>query len=143
MIFGKKIRELRDEQGVLQRQLAALLEIDTPMFSKIERGDRRAKREHVIKLAEYLHQDEKEMLTLWLADKVLDAGGDDELSKDAITIAQEQDSKAMTAKRQFDVLTTANCRSVVKSLIVASLESIARGVIGWEHCGISASNYHL
>lgn len=76
MLFGNKIRELRDEQGVLQRQLAALLEIDTPMFSKIERGDRRAKREQVIKLAEYFHQDEKEMLTLWLADKVLDAIGD-------------------------------------------------------------------
>ena len=73
MLFGKKIRELRDENGVLQRQLAALLEIDTPMFSKIERGDRRAKREQVIKLAEYFHQDENEMLTLWLADKVLDA----------------------------------------------------------------------
>ena len=28
MLFGKKIRELRDENGVLQRQLAALLEID-------------------------------------------------------------------------------------------------------------------
>ena len=52
MLFGKKIRELRDENGVLQRQLASLLEIDTPMFSKIERGDRRAKREQVIKLAE-------------------------------------------------------------------------------------------
>ncbi|MBQ6423257.1 MAG: helix-turn-helix transcriptional regulator [Prevotella sp.] len=89
MIFGKKIREFRDEQGVLQRQLAALLEIDTPMFSKIERGDRRAKREYVIKLAEYLHQDEKEMLTLWLADKNLDAVGDDELGNDAITVAQE------------------------------------------------------
>ena len=73
MLFGNKIRELRDENGVLQRQLAALLEIDTPMFSKIERGDRRAKREQVIKLAEYFHQDENEMLTLWLADKVLDA----------------------------------------------------------------------
>ena len=67
MLFGKKIRELRDENGVLQRQLAALLEIDTPMFSKIERGDRRAKREQVIKLAEYFHQDENEMLTFgWL-----------------------------------------------------------------------------
>ena len=44
--------------------MATLLEIYTPMFSKIERGDRRAKREHVIKLVEYLHQDEKEMLTL-------------------------------------------------------------------------------
>ena len=91
MLFGNKIRELRDEQGVLQRQLAALLEIDTPMFSKIERGDRQAKREQVIKLAEYLHQDEKEMLTLWLADKVLDAvDGEDELCSDAITVAQEQ-----------------------------------------------------
>ncbi|TGX79602.1 XRE family transcriptional regulator [Palleniella muris] len=94
MLFGNKIRELRDEQGVLQRQLAALLEIDTPMFSKIERGDRRAKREQVIKLAEYFHQDEKEMLTLWLADKVLDAIGDeDELSHGAITVAQEQIQK--------------------------------------------------
>ena len=93
MLFGKKIRELRDENGVLQRQLAALLEIDTPMFSKIERGDRRAKREHVIKLAEYLHQDEKEMLTLWLADKFIDAvEGEQErdLCNEAIIIAQEK-----------------------------------------------------
>ena len=64
MLFGNKIKELRDEQGVLQRQLTALLEIDTPMFSKIERGDRKAKREQVVKLAEYFHQDEKEMVTL-------------------------------------------------------------------------------
>ena len=90
ILFGNRIRELRDKQGVLQRQLAALLEIDTPMFSKIERGDRRAKREQVIKLAEYLHQDVKEMLTLWLADKVLDAvGTEDEISYDAITVAQK------------------------------------------------------
>lgn len=91
MLFGSKIRELRDEQGVLQRQLAAALEIDTPMFSKIERGDRRAKREQVIKLAELLHQDENEMLKLWLADKILDAvEGEEELSNDAIVIAQEK-----------------------------------------------------
>ena len=93
MLFGKKIKELRDEQGILQRQLAALLEIDTPMFSKIERGDRKAKREQVIKLAEYFHQDEKEMLTLWLADKFIDAVKDvqdRELCVDAITLAQEK-----------------------------------------------------
>lgn len=94
MLFGKKIRELRDENGVLQRQLAALLEIDTPMFSKIERGDRRAKREQVIKLAEYFHKDENEMLTLWLADKVLDAvDGEQELGSQAIEVAQEQIKK--------------------------------------------------
>ena len=93
MLFGNKIKELRDENGIMQRQLAALLEIDTPMFSKIERGDRHAKREQVIKLAEYFHQDEKEMLTLWLADKFIDAVEDEQdldLCNDAIIIAQEK-----------------------------------------------------
>ncbi len=93
MLFGDKIKELREEQGLLQRQLAAFIEIDTPMFSKIERGDRRAKREQVIKLAEYLHHDEKEMLTLWLADKFIDAVEDEQerdLCNDAIIVAQEQ-----------------------------------------------------
>ena len=68
MLLGNKIRSLRDEQGILQRQVAAYLEIDTPMFSKIERGDRRAKRSQVIQMATYFKVDEKEMLTLWLAD---------------------------------------------------------------------------
>lgn len=82
MLLGEKIKELRDEHGVLQRQLAALLEIDTPMFSKIERGDRRAKRTQVIQLAEYFKIDKNELLTLWLADKVLDAiEGEDELKQ--------------------------------------------------------------
>lgn len=30
MLLGEKIKELRDEHGVLQRQLAALLEIEYP-----------------------------------------------------------------------------------------------------------------
>ena len=91
MLFDKKIRELRDEQGVLQRQLAAYLEIDTPMFSKIERGDRRAKRSQVVLLAKYFHINENEMLTLWLADKVLDAlDGEEELRLDALYIARNE-----------------------------------------------------
>lgn len=89
MLFGKKIKELREKQGLLQRQLAAVLEIDTPMFSKIERGDRRAKRTQVIQIANYFNIDEKELLILWIADKVLDAvEGEEELKSDAIKVAQ-------------------------------------------------------
>ena len=73
---------------MLQRQLASLFEIDTPMFSKIERGDRRAKRSQVIQIANYFNIDEKELLTLWVADKVLDAVEDEELKSDAIKVAQ-------------------------------------------------------
>ena len=91
MLLGNKIKELRDKHEVLQRQLAAYLEIDTPMFSKIERGDRRAKRSQVILLAKYFHIDEKEMLTLWLADKVLDVlEGEEELCLDAIEVAKNE-----------------------------------------------------
>ena len=95
MLLGNKIKSLRDEQGILQRQIAAYLEIDTPMFSKIERGDRPAKRSEVPKLAEYFHVDEKELLTLWLADRILDAiEGEDELKFKAIEVAKCELTKA-------------------------------------------------
>jgi transcriptional regulator with XRE-family HTH domain len=70
MFLGKRIKELREERHLLQRQLAASLEIDTPMFSKIERGERKAKREQVLKLASLLEADKDELLTLWLAGQV-------------------------------------------------------------------------
>ena len=35
MIFGKKIKELREKQGMVQRQLAAVIEVDTPMYNMI------------------------------------------------------------------------------------------------------------
>ena len=88
MLFGDKIKELRDEHGVLQRQLAALLKIDTQIFSKIERGDRYAKWTQVIQLAEYFKIDKNEFLKLWLADKVLNAvEGEDEIKRNAIEVA--------------------------------------------------------
>ena len=94
MLLGNKIRSLRDEQGILQRQVAAYLEIDTPMFSKIERGDRRAKRSQVFQLAKYFHVDEKKMLTLWLVDKILDAlEGDEKQGFNAIEIVRKELAK--------------------------------------------------
>ena len=72
MLFAEHIKQIREEKKVLQRQLAAALDIDTPMYSKIERGDRRAKREQVILIAEYLDADKNKMLALWLADKVIE-----------------------------------------------------------------------
>ncbi len=89
MIFGQKIKELRLEQDMVQRQLAAALEIDTPMFSKIERGARPAKRSQVVILANMLHADEEELLTIWLADKMLAASGkeDNKLKQKALDVA--------------------------------------------------------
>lgn len=72
MHSGEKIRELSEKKVFLQRQLAASREIDTPMYSKIERGERKAKREQVVLLSKLLNFKEDELLTIWLADQVLD-----------------------------------------------------------------------
>lgn len=68
--FGQRIRILREKQNLLLRQIAAYLEVDTALISKIERGDRNASKQQVIKIAKYLKANEEELLTLWLADKI-------------------------------------------------------------------------
>ena len=91
MIFGKKIKELREERGLVQRQLSVALEIDTPMYSKIERGERKAKRSQIPIMARLLEVDEKELLTIWLADKVLDTvEGEEEVKHEAVAYAQKE-----------------------------------------------------
>lgn len=91
MLFGKMIKKLREEQGLLQRQLAAELEIDTPMYSKLERGERMPKKEQIGIIAGLLHSDEKELRTLWLADKVIKiVQGEKDIRSTAILIAHEE-----------------------------------------------------
>ncbi len=90
MHFGERIKELREGKGLLQRQLAATLEMDTPMFSKIERGERKAKREQVAKLAKLLATPVEELLTLWLADRVYDVIKDEAVGIKAMQVAEQQ-----------------------------------------------------
>lgn len=89
MYLGKRIRELREEKALLQRQLAAELEIDTPMYSKIERGERKAKREQVIKMAKLFDVTEEELLALWLAGQVYEIVKDESTALKAIEIVKK------------------------------------------------------
>jgi len=70
--FGNRVRELRVKQKLLLRQVASLLDVDTSIISKIERGGRQIKKEQIKPLAEILKADKDELLTLWLADQVYD-----------------------------------------------------------------------
>ena len=96
MHFGERIKELRESQGLLQRQLAAKLEIDTPMFSKIERGERKAKRDQVLKIAGLLNANQQELLALWLADQIKELVTDEEQALQALKIAQQDITHANT-----------------------------------------------
>ncbi|MBA2611171.1 MAG: helix-turn-helix transcriptional regulator [Bacteroidetes bacterium] len=43
--LGDKIRQAREKQGLLLRQAAAFLEVDTALVSKLERGERRPQKD--------------------------------------------------------------------------------------------------
>jgi transcriptional regulator with XRE-family HTH domain len=88
--FGRALKQLREDQGLLQRELASLLEMDTPLLSKIERGERVSKKEFVIRIAEVLKADKNQLLTLWLADQIFAIIKHEEVAQDAIHIVFEE-----------------------------------------------------
>jgi transcriptional regulator with XRE-family HTH domain len=89
MIFANRIKELRESKQMLQRHISAALDIDNAMYCKIERGDRIARREQVIKLAELLGTDQEELLKLWLADKVYEIVGEEDNANDVLNIVAD------------------------------------------------------
>lgn len=89
IIFGNRIKILREEKQIPQRQLAAALEIDTATYCKIEKGDRRAKREQVTILADLLEVESKELIRLWSADKVYDIIAEEEEATQILNVVAE------------------------------------------------------
>lgn len=100
IIFGNKIKALREKKQIPQRMLASALEIDTATYCKIEKGDRRAKREQISVLAELLDVDSKELIRLWSADKVYDIVAEEEEATQILNVVAESilEYKRKTAK---------------------------------------------
>jgi len=87
--FGHKIRTARSDKNILLRELAPLLEMDTAQLSKIERGERQAKKETVLKIAQILKLDLDELLTLWLADQICEVVKNEKNALLAMMVAEE------------------------------------------------------
>ena len=87
--LGAAIKKLREEQNIPLRKVAAYIDIDQAILSKIEHGTRRPKREQVIELAKYFKVDEKPLLIKWLAGKILEEVDGDEYAIDALQIASQ------------------------------------------------------
>jgi len=88
--FGDLIRAKREEQDMLLRHLSAALDIDTAQMSKIERGERTAKREHVHQLIKIFKLNEREVTTLWLADQVYAVVADEKEALEALIVAEKE-----------------------------------------------------
>lgn len=88
--FGSRIRQLREEQNLLLRQVAPKLNIDTPLLSKIERGERGVKKELLSKFAKIFKTSKEELETLWMADQFLEVSKKSNFAFEAMQVAEEE-----------------------------------------------------
>ncbi|KXO00927.1 hypothetical protein LS48_00120 [Aequorivita aquimaris] len=93
MEFGEYIRSLREKRNLLLREMAANINMDVAYLSKIERGNRMARREQVIAFAKELKEDENKLIKLWMSEQIVQMIKNEKDSTEILKIAEEKISK--------------------------------------------------
>ena len=86
MLFSEKIKHLRLESGKRQKDLAKAIGVDVPAYSRYEHGERRPKREQVLRLARIFKTDPDELVAMWLADEAYSHIAHDKMSNRAAAL---------------------------------------------------------
>jgi transcriptional regulator with XRE-family HTH domain len=88
--FGDIIRNKREEKGMLLRQLAAMIDMDTAILSKVERGERKARKGQVEKIAKALDLNEKELMIEYLSENIAYEIIDEDSAMDVLKVAEDK-----------------------------------------------------
>jgi HTH-type transcriptional regulator, competence development regulator len=88
--IGEKLRRIREEKELPLRKVAAMLDVDVAILSKMERGERKIKKETVLKLAEIYNYNADELLVSFLSDRILQEIQYEELGMEALKVAEEK-----------------------------------------------------
>lgn len=88
--LGQYLRELRKEREETLHQVSKGTDIDSPMLSKIERGERLPTSEQLKRLAKFYKVSEAILKVKHTAEKILKEYGANETTYDAIQLVNEQ-----------------------------------------------------
>jgi transcriptional regulator with XRE-family HTH domain len=88
--IGIIIRAEREKRNLLLREASALLEIDQAILSKIERNERKATKEQILKFSENYNLDEEKLLINWLSDKIYKNLENEEHALKALKVAEQK-----------------------------------------------------
>lgn len=100
-LLGVFLKEIRDEKQFLQKDIAECLHIDTPMYSKIERGERKLKKEQITILSKFLKIKKDELQTVWLADKVSRLLENENLALNAVELVKKNITESKNANKKI------------------------------------------
>lgn len=88
--IGEKLRQLRELKELPLRKVAASIDVDVAILSKMERGERRFTKDIVIQLAKIYGHDVDDLLIHFLSDKILFELQDEELGTKALKVAEQK-----------------------------------------------------
>ncbi|BDD02434.1 helix-turn-helix transcriptional regulator [Persicobacter psychrovividus] len=89
MSIGKYIRALRQENEKTLHQVSIKTDIDSPLLSKIERGERLPTSEQISKLSEFYGVNKPLLESKCIAEKILKNHGASKVTYDAVVMVQE------------------------------------------------------
>lgn len=84
--LGGKLKQLRDQRNLKQREIGAVINVDGAFISKVENNDKSINRNHLPKLSKFFNIEEDELQSLWLADKIRLVIKEESLGKQAVEI---------------------------------------------------------
>lgn len=90
ILIGQFFRDLRNEREETLHQVAVGTDIDSPLLSKIERGERLPTTEQLKKLSAYYNVSEEKLRVKHTAEKILKEYGANETTYNAIQLVNEQ-----------------------------------------------------
>jgi transcriptional regulator with XRE-family HTH domain len=88
--LGQQFRELRNKKGETLHQVSKGTDIDSPMLSKIERGERMPTLEQLKKLSRYFKVSEADLKVMHTAEKIIKEYGVNETTYEAVRMVEEQ-----------------------------------------------------
>mgnify|MGYP004701040105 CR=1 FL=1 len=88
--LGIYLRELRKEKEQTLHQVSQGTDIDSPLISKIERGERLPTAEQIIKLAKHFNISENELKIKATAEKIIKEFGATDITYNAVNLVMEQ-----------------------------------------------------
>lgn len=88
--FGEHLRELRKAINQTLHQVSMGTDIDSPLLSKLERGERLPTQEQIKKLSKHFKVTESELKIMVTAERIIKEYGINDTTYDAVNLVMEQ-----------------------------------------------------
>jgi transcriptional regulator with XRE-family HTH domain len=97
--LGRRIRCTRTEMKLTLHQVSKEVDIDSPMLSKIERGERLPTIEQLQRLCKFFKIPEAELKVIHTAEKIIKEYGANAITYEAVRLVEEQITTYITKRK--------------------------------------------